>query len=70
MNILQINLHEQILIIFICINKKALYAHNVTNGHGKNAALDDKTRHARFPHPDPLPVGEGANESVREFHVK
>jgi hypothetical protein len=33
------------------------------NGHG-----DDKTRHTRFPHPNPLPAGEGANESLREFH--
>jgi len=32
------------------------------NGHS------DKTRHARFPHPNPLPLaGEGANESLREF---
>ncbi len=27
-------------------------------------------RHARFPHPNPLPEGEGANESLREFHIK
>ena len=40
------------------------------NGHGKNAAPDDETRHARFPLPNPLPqAGEGANESLREFHV-
>ena len=33
------------------------------NGHS------DKTPHARFPHPNPLPqAGEGANESLREFH--
>ncbi len=33
------------------------------NGHS------DKTCHARFPHPSPLPqAGEGANESLREFH--
>ena len=39
------------------------------NGHGKNAA-PDKTHHARFPLPNPLPqAGEGANESLREFHV-
>ncbi|CAH1071754.1 hypothetical protein NTG1052_160003 [Candidatus Nitrotoga sp. 1052] len=38
--------------------------------HGKDAAPDDKTRHARFPHPNLLPVGEEANESLREFHVK
>ncbi|CAH1073870.1 hypothetical protein NTG1052_210077 [Candidatus Nitrotoga sp. 1052] len=35
--------------------------------HGNDAAPDDKTPHARFPHP--LPVGEGADESLREFHV-
>jgi len=23
-----------------------------------------------FPHPNPPPEGEGANESLREFHVK
>ncbi|CAH1079413.1 hypothetical protein NTG1052_350071 [Candidatus Nitrotoga sp. 1052] len=42
---------------------------NWTNVHGNNAAPDDKTRHARFPHTNLLPVGEGANESLREFHV-
>ena len=40
------------------------------SGHGKYAASDDKPRHARFPHPNPLPGGEGASESLREFHVK
>ncbi len=25
---------------------------------------------ARFPHPNPPPEGEGANESLRDFHVK
>jgi len=39
-----------------------------TNGHGKYAAFDDETRHARFPLPNPRPqAGEGANESLREF---
>ena len=43
---------------------------HLTNGHGDNAAHDNETRHARFPHPNPLPqAGEGANESLREFHV-
>ena len=42
---------------------------HLTNGHGKDAAPGDTTRHARFPHPIPLPEGEGANESLREFHV-
>jgi DNA-3-methyladenine glycosylase I len=31
---------------------------------------DNETRHARFPLPNPPPEGEGANESLREFHVK
>ena len=40
------------------------------NGHGKDAALDDKNLHARFPHPCPLPqAGEGDKDSLREFHV-
>ena len=42
---------------------------HVPNGHGKNATPDDKTRDVRFPHPNPPPAGEGANESLREFHV-
>jgi len=62
----------------------------IANGHGSSAAPDDETRHARFPHPNPLDdttshstklpkaaakslvipqVGEGANVSLREFHV-
>ncbi|MFZ2300318.1 MAG: MMPL family transporter [Gallionella sp.] len=41
------------------------------NGYGNSAASDNKTCcHARFPHPNPPPEGEGANESLREFHVK
>ena len=40
------------------------------NGHGEDAAPDDETRHTRFPHLNPLPEGEEANESLREFHVK
>jgi len=41
-----------------------------TNGHVRNAAPDDETCRARFPLPNPLPqAGEGANESLREFHV-
>jgi len=39
------------------------------NGHGKDAAREDEFCHARFPHPNPPPEGEGANESLREFHV-
>ncbi|MDP1996453.1 MAG: phenylalanine--tRNA ligase subunit beta, partial [Gallionella sp.] len=42
----------------------------VNDGHGRDAAPDDEARHARFPLPNPLPqAGEGANESLREFHV-
>jgi hypothetical protein len=40
------------------------------NGHGNYVNPDDKTCHDRFPLPNPLPLaGEGANESLREFHV-
>jgi hypothetical protein len=40
-------------------------------GHGKCAAPDNETCHARFPLLNPLPqAGEEANESLREFHVK
>ncbi|OFZ67903.1 MAG: hypothetical protein A2V79_02270 [Betaproteobacteria bacterium RBG_16_56_24] len=63
------------------------------NGHSNDAATDNETRHARFPHPNLPPQraplsnslpqagertnekgnlessGEGANESLREFHV-
>jgi hypothetical protein len=41
-----------------------------SNGHGEDATPDDESRHARFPHLNPLPEGEEANESLREFHVK
>jgi len=44
---------------------------NAINGHGKNNNHENETCHARFPHPNPLPqAGEGANESLREFHVE
>ena len=39
------------------------------NGHGADATPDNKIHHARFPHPNPLPKGEGTNEPLREFHV-
>ena len=42
---------------------------NLFNGHGETTP-DNETRHARFPLPNPPPEGEGANESLREFHVK
>ena len=31
--------------------------------------LKDASGHARFPHPNPPPKGEGANESLRDFYV-
>jgi len=35
------------------------------------ATLNNEIHHARFLHPTLLPLaGEGANESLREFHVK
>ncbi|MDO9053791.1 MAG: bifunctional DNA-formamidopyrimidine glycosylase/DNA-(apurinic or apyrimidinic site) lyase, partial [Gallionella sp.] len=38
--------------------------------HVRNATPDNEIHHARFPLPNPLPyTGEGANESLREFHV-
>ncbi len=37
------------------------------NGYGEDAT--DITRHTRFPHLNPLPEGEEANESLRKFHV-
>jgi hydrogenase nickel incorporation protein HypB len=46
----------------------ATHAHS--NGHGKYAAPEDETRHARSPLPNPLPhAGEGDKDSLREFHV-
>ncbi|CAH1191491.1 putative Cytosolic protein [Candidatus Nitrotoga sp. BS] len=39
------------------------------NVYDKDAAPDDKARHTGFPHPNPLAVGEGANESLRELRV-
>ncbi len=39
------------------------------NVHGKGATPDNETRHTRFPHPNPLPEGEGTNERLREFHI-
>ncbi len=48
----------------------ALAYRSLPNAHGKDAAPDDKTCHARFPLLNPLPLaGEEANESLREFHV-
>ncbi|OGS96702.1 MAG: hypothetical protein A3H31_01730 [Gallionellales bacterium RIFCSPLOWO2_02_FULL_57_47] len=39
------------------------------NGHGIYASTNNETHYARFPHPNPLPKGEGANESLRESHA-
>lgn len=36
------------------------------NGHESYVNTNSETRHARFPLPNPLPEGEGANESLRE----
>ena len=47
----------------------AWQAEKPANGHGKNATPDNEIRHARFPHPNPPPEGEGANESLCEFHA-
>jgi len=42
---------------------------NRPNGHGNCATLDNET--CPFPSPQPSPAsGRGANESLREFHVK
>jgi len=42
----------------------------LTNGHGKRATPENKTRHTRFPHSSSLPEGERDRVSLREFHVK
>ena len=62
---------EQILHPLIFEQANAQLRPLQANGHGRNAAPDDETCHARFPLSNPLPqAGEGANESLREFHVK
>ena len=41
------------------------------NGHGVSATPDNvsRCRHSRFPHPGPLPEGEGDLErAMRDFH--
>ncbi len=40
------------------------------NWYEKKVTPDNRTRLARFPHPNPLPEGEGKIVSLREFHVK
>lgn len=60
-----------IFALLLCLSAASSFAVQETNGHGKYAASDDETRHARFPLPGPLPqAGEGEKESLREFHVK
>ncbi|OGS93141.1 MAG: glycosyl transferase family 1 [Gallionellales bacterium RBG_16_56_9] len=55
--------HEVEVLCEVCLAEKP-------NGHDRNVAPDDETCHARFPLPNPLPqAGEGANGSLREFHV-
>ena len=40
-----------------------------TNGHGRDAAPYNETRHARFPLSNfPTQTGERASEPLREFH--
>ena len=41
----------------------------MANGHDQFHDPGGHSGHARFPLPNPLPEGEGANESLREFHV-
>ncbi|HEU0188944.1 MAG TPA: SAM-dependent methyltransferase [Gallionella sp.] len=50
----------------------ALEQNGVNDRHGNvTPASDNETRHARSPLSNPLPqAGEGANVSLREFHVK
>jgi len=46
------------------------FLNTLPNGYGRNAAPDNETSHTHFPHPNPPPKGEGANESLRELFVK
>jgi len=39
------------------------------NDHDKDVIPGNEASHARFPHPNPPPEGEGANESLRKFHI-
>jgi len=41
----------------------------VAKEHLAAAHGNDESSHARFPHSNPLPVGEGANESLRDLQV-
>ena len=52
------------------ISRKAEPLPTQPNGHGNCATPKNETRDARFPLPNPPPEGEGAIESLREFHSK
>lgn len=39
------------------------------NGQGKDFATNDENGLARFPHPNPLPEGEGSIKSLREIRI-
>jgi len=43
----------------------SVYVHR--DYHSRNLMVSDPNGQARFPHPNPPPVGEGANESQHEF---
>ena len=53
------------------LNRRAKYLlMDCGSGHSRIATPDYEIHHDRFPLPNPLPrAGEGANESLREFHV-
>ncbi len=44
-----------------------LVRQNELGGHKNNIIASNETNHARLPHPNPLPKGEGTNESLREL---
>jgi hypothetical protein len=51
--------------------RRACRLHLVSNGHGVSATPENisRCRHDRFPHPGPLPEGEGnAERTARDFH--
>jgi zinc and cadmium transporter len=65
------------ILLFFILEKLLLWRHchhdhceaHEPNVHVEISIPDDETRHARFPHLNPLPEGEEANESLREFNV-
>jgi len=58
---------DKIVCGYYSLAMSAISRKNLPNGHGKHAAPNDKTRHARFPLP---PAGEGGKGSLREPHAK